>query len=360
MRSNFVVWGVFALIFAAAATLLTWLVVRVSPEEPQESSAQIIAPFMRLDDINRDAYKDDHMSQTPATSPPTADPLTANPLATTPFPAPTATPPLVDIDRLEVMGSPLYYYHERGRKAWITFSFVPGVHTIILMNHLTGVNACRVADDVPPGDPDQIAPDIIVQPLPGDTSTSDDDLWLVTLNPKTTVDPLVRSNSSYGLPWQLETKGHANVLCDIQPQIQSPNFTTQELSFEFLSEAPTDEARRLMADFRPAYYLNIDVSDINGANNVTYIGGLSSDKTYTMIDAPEFVRTIQPNDHFTARWELLTRSGARDAILVIVGSFIALAAAMAVEALRPALDHLIKDAQSEPLGDSTPQLPLEK
>jgi hypothetical protein len=65
-------------------------------------------------------------------------------------------------------------------------------------------------------------------------------------------------------------------------------------------------------------------------------------------------RTRCSGEPFEASWEIVNRAQERDAILVIIGSLIALAAAMIVEAIRPVFERLLTESQAASPGAAAP------
>jgi hypothetical protein len=348
VRNSLKIWGACALGFALVATVLTLAVVQVNA--PSDADIQFVSPYVPIDLANgTGAYA------TPA--PPIKHAYDASPAARdrdyydgssmTPAPQETTGYGTVNPARMHTLSGSLVGYEEDGRHAWLRLTFPHGVEQRFLINHLIGANACRTVE---PADPTAVT----ARPLP-ERATARPDMWLVSLEPARTLDPLSLNTSYDGpeYPWAHGTTFGA-IECSIRPRVEWETFSRQRLSFAFYKIVPKQRASVGLTAFVPVDSLNIDLSGVEGAEEISYIGGFAADKMFSNVASPEHVRSVGPGEPFEASWEIVNRAQERDAILVVIGSFIALAAAMIVEAMRPVFERLLTETQAASPGASEP------
>jgi hypothetical protein len=348
VRNSLKIWGACAFVFALASTVLTLAVVQVS--QTSDDDIEFVAPYVPIDLANGTGVYAMPAPRIKRPADTSGDPRDRDFYEDSSMPTPpqqTTEYGTVDPARMLTLSGSLVGYEEEGRHAWLRLTFPHGVEMRFLINHLIGATACR---SVEPADPTAVT----AQPLP-ESATARPDMWLVSLEPARTLDPLSLNTTYNGAeyPWAQGTT-FGEIECSIRPRVEWETFARQRLSFAFYKIAPNQRASVGLTAFVPTNSLNIDLSGVDGAEEVSYVGGFAADKMFSNVASPEHVRSVGPGEPFEASWEIVNRAQERDAILVIIGSLIALAAAMIVEAIRPVFERLLTESQAASPGAAAP------
>jgi hypothetical protein len=108
--------------------------------------------------------------------------------------------------------------------------------------------------------------------------------------------------------------------CEIDFEVRRESFTGYSLDVWFLPNAPTGA--------KPAASLGFSAS-VEGAESMQVFGARSTSSSGA---------DLAPDDEATIKFTMIWRAGLREIALVLIGAFVALGAAMALEAIRPYIE----------------------
>jgi hypothetical protein len=211
----------------------------------------------------------------------------------------------------------------------------------IILNHVAGPDAC-----IMPG------PDNDPRPIPlkifhlRRESGLDDDSYLILVDG--------------GKP----DYGYLRISCRVKSIVDRQTYTERRIYFHNLRSkgiynldgnlpiTDQDTSHGYLNFAGTSLKWNLSLSKSSSIGNIGFIGATNSGNAYRsepeQLKAEGGVRELgatrdfAPEDLVEAHWESLTMQSWRDVLIVIVGTLVALGAAMIVEAVRPLVDQLVK------------------
>ena len=225
-----------------------------------------------------------------------------------------------------------YTYDEGSEKA--TVAFASAISGKIILNHVAGPTAC-----VRPG-PDSDPSPIPVEIFPiYQMNRPDDHTYLIANR---------GARAFYGF---------TQISCTLDSIVERQTYTERRIQFlnlgSYGSYASPDgselgEQGEPYRDIGFPLKWTLTLAQSSSIENVTFIGGTNPGDAYR--DEPERLkaeggvrefgatRDFAFNDLVEVHWESLTMRSWRDVLIVIIGTLVALGAAMIVEAVRPLVD----------------------
>jgi hypothetical protein len=113
------------------------------------------------------------------------------------------------------------------------------------------------------------------------------------------------------------TRTAGELTCEIDFEARRESFTGYSMDVWFLPTAPKASVPATSVDFSAI---------VEGAGLMQVFGAHSTSSSGAR---------LQPDDEATVKFTIVWREGLRDVALVLIGAFVALGAAMALEAIRP-------------------------
>jgi hypothetical protein len=238
-----------------------------------------------------------------------------------------------------------YVYDEGSKEASVEFA--ADIHGKIILNHVAGPDSCVI-----PG------PDSDPTPIPLKISriykqgAEDDQAYLIAEH---------GGQPEYG--W-------LRISCKLDSIVDRQTYTERRIHFHNILD---------VADYEPfdSGYLGQDphsvppmwgatlkwtlsLSKSSSIENVTFVGGTNVGNAYrdereelkAQGGVKEFgaTRDFAPDDLVEVHWESLTMRSWRDVLIVIIGTLVALGAAMFVESVRPLVDRFVADNEGTAHG----------
>jgi hypothetical protein len=222
-----------------------------------------------------------------------------------------------------------YNYDEKEKTSNITLFSQLSSAKIVLNN----VTSCS-EPDVPDPEAPWVTKEKQLKLIPLDKPNSNDWSaidWSTTAKPEEGSYPLV-------------------IECKLNSIVEEETFTTRRIFFRNLPYLMDEQIRGApitWGEYGPPVKWTLDVSNIDGIDKIAFQGGTglfapSSDRQNILqLGSARDIIPSSPIDFVALRWESQSHESRRDIIIVVIGSLIALGAAMLLEGLRPFVERLI-------------------